>query len=129
MPCTSKASGSQPSPRTRPKVAISDLPRYGILFNLGRFLPIICLYRASLVTQTVKKSPACRRPRFNPWVGKIPWRRAQQPTPVFLPGQSHRQRSLAGYSPWSHKESDMTERLILSLSHSNLSIVETSKTL
>ena len=43
---------------------------------------------------------------FNPWVGKIPWRRVQQPTPVFLPGESHGQRSLAGYSPWSHKESD-----------------------
>ena len=41
--------------------------------------------------------------------GKIPWRRAWQPTPVFLPGESHGQRSLAGYSPWSHTESDTTE--------------------
>ena len=46
---------------------------------------------------------------FDPWVGKIPWRRARQPTPVFLPRESHGQRSLAGYSPWSHKESDTTE--------------------
>ena len=46
---------------------------------------------------------------------KIPWRRAWQPTPVFLPGEFHGQRSLAGYSPWGHKESDMTERLTLSL--------------
>ena len=38
----------------------------------------------------------CRRPRFNPWVGKIPWRRAWQPTPIFLPGKSYGQRSLAG---------------------------------
>jgi len=38
------------------------------------------------------------RGRFDPWVGKIPWRRAWQPTPVFLPGESHGQRSLAGYS-------------------------------
>ena len=38
-----------------------------------------------------------------------PWRRAHQPTPVFLPGESHGQMSLAGYSPWGHKESDMTE--------------------
>ena len=45
------------------------------------------------------------------YVGKIPWRRAWQPTPVFLPGESHGQRSLAGYSPWSHKESDITEQL------------------
>ena len=48
----------------------------------------------------------CRRCRFNPWVRKIPWRRKWQPTPVFLPGESHRQRSLAGYSPWGHKELD-----------------------
>ena len=41
----------------------------------------------------------CRRPRFDPWVGKISWRRKWQPTPVFLPGISHGQRSLAGYSP------------------------------
>ena len=53
----------------------------------------------------------CGRPGFDPWVGKIPWRRAWQPTPVFLPGASHGQRSLAGYSPWGRKESDMTERL------------------
>ena len=44
---------------------------------------------------------------FSPWVGKIPWRRAGQPTPLFLPGDSHGQRSLcADYSPWGHKESD-----------------------
>ena len=49
--------------------------------------------------------------RFNPWVGKIPWRRAWQHTPVFLPRESHEQRSLADYGPWGHKESDMTERL------------------
>ena len=40
-----------------------------------------------------------RRRRFHPWVGKIPWRRKWQPTQVFLPGYSHGQRSLAGYSP------------------------------
>ena len=51
------------------------------------------------------------RPGFDPWVGKIPWRRAWQPTPVFLPGESHGQRSLVGYSPWGHKESDTTEWL------------------
>ena len=51
----------------------------------------------------------CRRCEFDPWVGKIPWRRAWQPTPVLLPGESHRQRSLAGYSPWGCKESDMAE--------------------
>ena len=49
-----------------------------------------------------------KRHRFNPWVRNIPWRRAWQPTPVFLPLESHGQRSLTGYSPWGRKESDMT---------------------
>ena len=48
----------------------------------------------------------CRRQGFNPWFGKIPWRRKWQPTPIFLPEKSHWQRSLAGYSPWGCKESD-----------------------
>ena len=50
------------------------------------------------------------------WVGKISWRREQQPTPVFLPGESHGQRSLVGYSPWGRKEPNMAEHLTLSLS-------------
>jgi len=49
----------------------------------------------------------CRRPEFDPWVGQIPWRRRLQPTPVFLPGEFHGQRSLEGYSPWV--QLDMTE--------------------
>ena len=57
----------------------------------------------------------CRRPGFNPWVGKIPWRRERLPTPVFWPGEFHGRRSLAGYSLWGHKESDTTEWLSLSL--------------
>ena len=48
---------------------------------------------------------------YDPWAGKIPWRRKWQPTPVFLPGKSHGQRSLVGYSPWGRKESDTTKRL------------------
>ena len=47
-------------------------------------------------------------PGFNPWVGKISWRREWLPTPVFLSEESHGQRSLVAYSPWNHKESDMT---------------------
>ena len=53
----------------------------------------------------------CRRPRFNPWVRKIPWSRPWQPTPVFLPAEFHGQKNLVGCSPWGHKESDMTELL------------------
>ena len=60
--------------------------------------------RASLVTQSVNSLPAIQET----WVGFLgredfPWRRKWQPTPVFLPGESHGQRSLAGYNPWGHK--------------------------
>ena len=67
------------------------------------------------------KEYACkyRRHEFNPWVGKIPWRRKWQPTPVFLPGEFHGQRSLEGYSPWGHKESDLTEQLTHTHIHTN----------
>ena len=68
------------------------------------------MYEASLVAQMIVYLQ-CRRSGFNPWVGKIPWRRAWQSTPVFLPGGSHRQRSLVGYSPWGSIELDMTEWL------------------
>ena len=55
--------------------------------------------QASLVAQTVKNLPEIQETRFDPWVRKIPWRREWQPTPVFLFGEFHRQRSLAGYNP------------------------------
>ena len=63
---------------------------------------------------TSDKEPDCqcrrhKRYGFNPWVGKIFWRRVWQPTPVFLPGESHRPRNLVGCSPWGRKKSDMTE--------------------
>ena len=48
-------------------------------------------------------------PEFDAWVGKIPWRRAWQPTPVFLPGEYHEQKILEGYNPQGFKELDMTE--------------------
>ena len=63
---------------------------------------------ASLVAQIHLQ---CKRPGFNPWFGKIHCRRAWQPTPVFLSGESHVERCLTGYSSWGHKESDTTEQL------------------
>ena len=51
----------------------------------------------------------CKRLGLDPYIGKIAWRRAWQPTPAFLPGESHGQRSLVGYSPWGHKELNRTE--------------------
>ena len=67
----------------------------------------------------------CRRRksyRFNPWVWKTPWRRKWQPTPVLLPGEFHAQRSLAGYSPWGHRQSDTTEWLNNSIVRSPASL-------
>ena len=72
--------------------------------------PALCS-RALLVVPRWFSGEECRGLRFGPWVGKIPWRREQQPTPVFLPGDSHGQRSLASYSPWGHKDSDTIWRL------------------
>ena len=60
--------------------------------------PLLCFPGVSVIKNLPASSGG-----FNPWVGKIPWRRKWQPTPVFLPGNSHGQRSLAGYSPWGHK--------------------------
>ena len=61
----------------------------------------------------------CRRPRFNPWVGKIPWRRKWQPAPVFLPGKFHGQRGLAGYSSWNQRVR-YTEPLTLDVNGSSV---------
>ena len=81
-------------------------------------IPYICIALVVLLSgfsrgSVVKDLPAmleqCRRHGFNPWVRKIPWRRAWQPTPVFLPGESRGQWNLVSYSPWGHKELDTTE--------------------
>ena len=63
------------------------------------------------VAQMVKCLPAMQETQIWSLVGKISWRRKQQPTPVLLPGESQGWRSLVGHSPWDHKESDTTERL------------------
>ena len=79
------------------------------LFTLAQLLSLVCIlaftYSLPLVFPggASGKEPACqwrryKRCRFNLWVGKIPWRRAWQPTPVFLPGESHGQKTLTGYS-------------------------------
>ena len=69
----------------------------------------------------------CRRPRFDPWVRKIPWRREWHPTPVFLPGESDGQGSLTGYSPWDRKELNTTEQLTLSHFHIKIALSYESK--
>ena len=67
--------------------------------------------QASLVAQTVKCLPGDRETRVQSLGWEDPWIREWLPTPVFLPRESHGQRSLVDYSPWSRKESDTTERL------------------
>jgi len=69
------------------------------------------------MAQMVKNLPAMQETGFNPWVGKIPWRREWQPTPAFLPGESQGQRSLVGSVHEVTKELDTTEQLTLSLCH------------
>ena len=85
----------------------------------GGFPLTCCSSSTSKIHENIKKKPleavggsdgqesACNagdgRPGFDPWVGKIPWRRTWQPTPVFLPEESHGWRSLEGYSPWVTK--------------------------
>ena len=65
-----------------------------------------------------------KRPRFNPWVRKIPWRRAWRPTPEFLPGESHGQGSLVGCSPWGCKVSDMKEAMEHAGTHVTISAMK-----
>ena len=97
------------------------LPHLPKLFNTFYMCYLIfsyCYYLlfgfpgSSVVTSVCQQ---CGRPWFDPWfdpwVGEIPWRRKWQPTPVFLPGESHGQRTLVGYSPQGCKELDTTERL------------------
>ena len=78
------------------------------VFNiLTLFIYLFLFYFwASLAAQMVKNLLPCRRCVFNPWVRKIAFRREWLPTPVFLPGKCHGQRSLASCSPWGLKESD-----------------------
>ena len=66
---------------------------------------------AQVVENPSENAGDCQRLWLDPWVGKIPWRREWQPTPVFLPGESHGWRSLAGCSPRGHKELATTELL------------------
>ena len=86
-------------------------------------MPIfVCLEKRipsdALIAQLVKNLPAMRGPGFDPWVGKIPWRRERLPTPVFWPGEFHEL-----YSPWGCKESDTTEQLSRSLEYSKESTI------
>ena len=80
-----------------------------VSIHLSVFPSIIYLYVSlGLHCWVSSKESACqcrrhKRPGFDPWVGRIPWRRKWQPTPVSLPGDSHGRRSLVGYNLWGHR--------------------------
>ena len=72
-------------------------------------LPVTWKLSGSVVKNLLAMQETCRRCGFDPWVGKILWRGKWQPTPVFLPGESHGQGSLVGCRLWGRTESDTTE--------------------
>ena len=86
----------------------------GSLSGASTMLFALLCYTVGFPGAASGKEPTyqCRKHQkcgFDPWVGKIPWSKNWQPTPVFLPEESHGQVSQAGYSPWGHKELDITE--------------------
>ena len=101
-------------------------------FSLGTPLVMLCTFFVASTAayhsrglpgwlRQYRIHPLFRRPRFDPWVGKIPWRRVWQPTAVFLTGKSHGQKSLAGYNPWCGKEQIRLKQLSMH-AHSSGSI-------
>ena len=87
-------------PAMRPQSHNADMPCSSHAWGLPRW---------HSGTGSACQCRSCKRHGFNSWVGKTPQSSKRHPAPVFLPGKSHGQRSLAGYSPWGCKESDMTE--------------------
>ena len=87
---------------------------FGRFCNLSLIAHLCLLLSFPGGTSSKELTVRCRRHKrctFHPWVGKIPWRRKWQPTPIFLPGEPHGWRSLAGFSSWGCTESDTTEWL------------------
>ena len=74
------------------------------------FHPLSSHSHSKYPSSSVVPACQCTRHGFHPWIRTIPWRRKWQPTPIFLPGKSHGQRSLAGNTPWGCKQQTMTQR-------------------
>ena len=122
-PSAFSASGFVGSPRS-PDCQLQILGLLRLHNPMSTALPSMnmCNVCIGFPAGTSGKEPACqykrhKRSRFNPWVRKTPWRRAQHPIPVFLPGESHGQKSLTGYSPEGHKESDTTKMTEYACTH------------
>ena len=97
----------------RPQRISNEPSPSSVLAGLECSISHIYIYNiyTSLVTLTVKNLPITKETQFDPWDRKKPWRREWFLTPVFLPGESHGQRSLEGYSPWGRKELDTTTKV------------------
>ena len=103
-----------------PYMLLQDIEYSSLCYTVGihrsSILYILQYIWASQAALAVKNIPASagrhKRGRFDPWVGKIPWGRAWQPTPVFLPGESHGQRSLMGYG-WTRLKQPCMQLLIM----------------
>ena len=94
------------------RLSLKTGPVLTVLSYLCKFKiaqPFLCLRGFPGGSDSKESSCQHRRPGFNPWVAKIPWRRAWQPTPVFSPGEFRGQRRLVGYSPWGRKGLYTTE--------------------
>ena len=95
-----------------PVLTVAFWPAYRFLRRQVRCSGIILGFPDdSMVKESACQCGRLRRCNFHHWVGKIPWRKKRQPTPVFLPGKSHGQRSLVDYNLWGRTESDMIEGL------------------
>ena len=103
------ASRPIPAPRSSRSTGLSSLSYTAASPHLSAYI-LWCVCGLPRWLSGKESAWQCRRCRFDPWVRKIPWRRKCQPTPEFLPGESHRQRSLVGYSPWGHRELDNSEQ-------------------
>ena len=103
-----------------PILLVSSISLHWSLRKAFLSLLAILWNSASLVARMVKRLPTVWKTGFNPWVGKISWRRKWQPTPVIFPGKSHGWRSLVGYSSWGRKQSDTAEQLHFTSSYSPL---------
>ena len=90
-----------------PKTEIKLIPMNSIVFQMNTIIILNADGKETIDfpwwLSGKESAGQCRRRRFDPWVRKIPWRRKWQPSPVFLPGESHGQRSLVGYNPWGCK--------------------------
>ena len=100
--------GQGAASHSRPASAADSSLLKGLLVDLERFILTVGFSGVANSEEPVWQCRRHKRWGFDPWVGKVPWRRKWQPTPVLFPGESQGQRRLVAYSPWACEESDTT---------------------